>query len=118
MRSEGYKIYATSLHETSNSVYDLDASQKTAIVFGTEADGISKEVGAEADGFVHIPMKGFTESFNLSVSAALCINTFLLKLEGKWPSLTEDEKRALRSEWYRRVVRAADLILKNNGIEV
>lgn len=118
LRKEGYKIYATSLHETSNSIYDLDATEKTAIVFGTESDGISKEAGEKADGFVHIPMNGFTESFNLSVTAALCINTFHMKLEGEWPKLSDEEQMKLKSEWYRRSVREADLILKTKGITV
>ncbi len=118
LRKDGYKIYATSLHETSNSIYDLDAFEKTAIVFGTESDGISKEAGEKADGFVHIPMNGFTESFNLSVTAALCINTFRMKLKGEWPQLSEAEKWELKSEWYRRTVREADLILKTKGIIV
>lgn len=118
LRKDGYKIYATSLHETSNSIYDLDASEKTAIVFGTESDGISKEAGEKADGFVHVPMNGFTESFNLSVTAALCINTFRMKLNGEWPILSELEQLKLKSEWYRRSVREADLILKTKGIIV
>lgn len=118
LRKDGYKIYATSLHETSNSIYDLDATKKTAIVFGTESDGISKEAGEKADGFVHIPMNGFTESFNLSVTAALCINTFRMKLDGQWPLLSELDKMELKSEWYRRTVREADLILKTKGIVV
>lgn len=118
LRKEGYKIYATSLHETSNSIYDLDATEKTAIVFGTESDGISEEAGEKADGFVHIPMNGFTESFNLSVTAAICINTFRMKLDGNFPQLLEEEKVKLKSEWYRKTVREADLILKTKGIAI
>ena len=116
LRAKGYKIYATSLHETSRSVYDLDPSEKTAIVFGTEADGITKEAGEQADGYVHIPMAGFTESYNLSVSAAICLT--VLKNKGKWSSLTEDEKLELKSIWYRKIVREADRILKLKGVEI
>ncbi|MEP0985194.1 RNA methyltransferase [Ekhidna sp.] len=117
LRKEGYQIYATSLHETSRSIYDLDPKQKTAIVFGTEADGITEEAGEKADGFVHIPMSGFTESFNLSVSAAICLTVMKSKL-GEWPQLQDEEKLDLRAEWYRKIVREADLILKTKGIEV
>lgn len=115
LRKNGYKVYATSLHETSRSIYDLDPSQKSAIVFGTESDGITKEAGEKADGFVHIPMSGFTESFNLSVSAAICLTVLKSKL-GKWPSLDVKEKLELRAEWYRKIVREADLILKSKGV--
>lgn len=117
LRTKGYKIYATSLHEKSQSIYDIDSSVKTAIVFGTEADGITPEAGEKADGFVHIPMNGFTESFNLSVSAAICLTILRSKLDS-WPSLSEQEKLVLRSEWYRKVVREADLILKSKGVEI
>ena len=115
LRKDGYKVYATSLHETSQSIFDIDPNQKTAIVFGTEADGITQEAGEKADGFVHIPMSGFTESFNLSVSAAICLTVLKSKL-GRWPQLEHSEKLSLRAEWYRKIVREADLILKSKGV--
>ena len=111
LRKDGYKIAATSPNENSTSIYELDTSQKTAIVFGTEAEGISEEVGQKADALVHIPMAGFTESFNLSVSAAICL-TVLKGRAGSWPSITETEKLELRAEWYRKIVREADKILE------
>lgn len=110
LRNNGYVIYATSLHKTSSSIYDLDVNQKTAIVFGTEADGITEEAGQKADGFVHIPMQGFTESFNLSVSAAICLTVFKEKIK-KWEPLSENEKLLLRAEWYQKIVREAEKIL-------
>ena len=110
LRKDGYKIYATSLHETSRSIYDLNPQQKTAIVFGTEATGISEEAGQKADGYVHIPMAGFTESFNLSVSASICLT--VLKGTSAWPGLNDEEKRELKAEWYRKIVREADKILE------
>lgn len=116
LRHNGYKIYATSLHETSKSINDLDPNQKTAIVFGTEADGITKEAGELADGFVHIPMSGFTESYNLSVSAAICLTVLKAGL-GTWPQLEKEEQVELRAQWYRSIVREADLILKSRGVE-
>lgn len=117
LREQGYQIFATSLHETSSSIGDIDPEKKTAIVFGTEADGITPEAGEKADGFVHIPMSGFTESFNLSVSAAICLTVLKSKLK-KLPPLDEEEKLVLRSEWYRKIVREADLILKTKGVVV
>lgn len=117
LRSLGYQIYATSLHKTSRSIEDINPTKRTAIVFGTEADGISEEAGEKADGFVHIPMSGFTESFNLSVSAAICLTVLKAKLK-EWPPLNDQEKLVLRSEWYRKIVREADLILKTKGVEI
>ncbi|MEP5612067.1 MAG: RNA methyltransferase [Cyclobacteriaceae bacterium] len=118
LRSNGYKVYATALHQEAVSIDELKVDQKIAIVFGTESDGISKEAGEKADGLVHIPMFGFTESFNLSVSAALCLNTIRGKLNGAFPGITSKEKIELRAEWYRRIVREADLILKTKGVQV
>lgn len=114
LREKGYKVYATSLHETSRSIYDLDPNDKTAIVFGTEANGISEEAGKKADSYVHIPMAGFTESFNLSVSATICLT--VLKGKSKhWPSISEEEKIELKAEWYRKIVREADKILEHKA---
>ncbi len=118
LRDDGYKVYATSLHETSISIDDLPVDKKLAIVFGTESDGISMEAGQNADGLVHLPMYGFTESFNLSVSAALCLSALKSKMNGVFPGISQEEKVQLRAEWYRRIVREADLILKTNGVEV
>lgn len=114
LRARGYKIYATSLQETSMSVHELDVSQKTAIVFGTEGKGISTEAGKKADGYVHIPMQGFTESFNLSVSAAICL-TVLKQKKALLPSLSEDERLELKAAWYRKIVREADKIIEHNA---
>lgn len=118
LRSEGYTIYATSLNERSLSIDELDPTTKTAIVFGTEGTGISEEAGEKADGYVHIPMAGFTESFNLSVSAALCLSTLSHKTGKAFPAITNEEKQQLKADWYRKIVREADLILKNQGVEV
>ena len=118
LRSENYQILATSLHETSQSIYEIDISKKTALVFGTESNGISKEAGELADGYVHIPMDGFTESFNLSVSAAICLTVLKGKLNNIWPNMEIEEQNNIKANWYRSIVREADLILKTKGIEV
>ena len=111
LREMGYKIYATSLQETSRSIYDLNPNEKTAIVFGTESDGISIEAGEKADGFVHVPMAGFTESFNLSVSATICL-TVLKGKQKNWPPISEEEKLELKAHWYRNIVKRSDKILE------
>jgi tRNA (guanosine-2'-O-)-methyltransferase len=52
---------------------DFDITKPTALFFGTEHDGLSQEILGRADGFIKIPMVGFTESLNISVSAAIII---------------------------------------------
>ena len=72
LRKKGYKIIATLPHENDVMLQDLDISQPIALVFGTEKTGLTETAIKNADAFVKIPMYGFTESFNISVSAALC----------------------------------------------
>ncbi|SNS46116.1 tRNA (guanosine-2'-O-)-methyltransferase [Belliella buryatensis] len=112
LRKEGYQIFATSPRADSISIDQLNANQKTALVFGNEHEGVSEEVIAKADGLVHIPMFGFTESFNISVSASI----FLFDLQRKAMALnipdfyiTEAEKEILRSKWYREIVKNSEI---------
>lgn len=114
LRQDGYKIIATTPHEQDVSINELPLDEKTAIVFGSELTGLSDEAMAEADGYVKIPMVGFSESFNISVSAALCLyelSTRLRKDNGKWP-LNDREKVNLRLDWIRNSVREVEMIEK------
>ncbi len=112
LREKGYKIYGTSPALTSISVYDLEPKEKIALVFGNEHEGISEEVKSKADGLVHIPMLGFTESFNISVSASIFLFDLIRKAEKYQHShfyLSEKEKNELRLKWYREIVKHSDL---------
>ena len=73
LRQKGYRIIATLPHENDTLITQLDISQPTALVFGTELTGLSQEAIDHADGYVKVPMYGFTESFNISVCAALSL---------------------------------------------
>jgi tRNA (guanosine-2'-O-)-methyltransferase len=112
LKKAGYKIIATSPHKENCSIQDLDITSKTALVFGTELKGISNEVMVQADGFVKLPMFGFTESFNISVSAALCLHNLVHKLhesEIDW-RLREEEKEQVLLQWLRNSIRSSKLI--------
>ena len=114
LKKNGYKIAATSLQEDTVSLEDLPVDHKLAIVFGTEDNGVSAELLEHADYTVKIPMCGFTQSLNVSVSAALCIQELsnrLKKTDIQW-QLTDDEKNELRLDWYKQSVRSPDHILK------
>ena len=79
---------------------------------GNELRGTSDYALQHADQKIFIPMHGFTESFNISVSAAICLNTILTKLRHSnvnW-QLSDEEKQTLQLQWYRKVVRRSDLI--------
>ena len=87
LRAKGYRIVATTPHDQDVMIDDLPLDQKTALVFGTELHGLSETALQNADAFVKIPMYGFTESFNISVSAALSmfhLTEKLRKSEIQW----------------------------------
>jgi tRNA (guanosine-2'-O-)-methyltransferase len=114
LKKKNYRILATSPSPDSLSINDVSLDQRTALVFGTEYTGVSDIVKEYADELVTIPMYGFTESFNVSVSAALCLNALITKMHASdtnW-NLTEVEKVALRLEWYRSIVVNAELYEK------
>ena len=108
LKTQGYRIVATSPHkkDTTPDKLDLDKG-KIALVFGTELDGLSEQALAMADEFVSIPMVGFTESFNISVSAALCIYQLtdrLRKSALNW-QLDDNETISLLLGWMRNSIR-------------
>jgi tRNA (guanosine-2'-O-)-methyltransferase len=115
LKSQGFKIVATTPHKDDKTIYDFDVTQKFALVFGTEKEGISQDIFDMADEFVKIPMYGFTESFNISVCAAMCMNEFSNKIRKQIPNpyLSTDEKRDVYIEWLRKSIRKCDLIIKD-----
>ena len=111
LKSDGYTIIATTPHKNDTPLNQLDLSKKTALLFGTELNGLSDIAIENADGFVKIPMYGFTESFNISVSAAIILHQLTDKLresEHCW-QLTENEKLDIRLDWARNVVKKSEL---------
>ncbi len=115
LRNNGYKIFATTPHTDSFEISDLPIDQKFALVFGTEKLGISETVKNNADGFVKINMHGFTESFNISVSAALSMYELTKRLHSSrnipW-QLSEADKDELLLKWMKKSLVSSDLILK------
>jgi len=113
LKQQGYKIVATAPHAT-KSIEDLELADKTAFLFGEEADGLTEQAVSLADELVTIPMFGFTESFNLSVSAGICLHSFLSRLRKsdiEW-QLSEAEKQQLRLEWSYQSVRNAPSLVR------
>lgn len=116
LKQKGYKIIATSPHSNDVNLEDFDLSQgKTALVFGTELTGISKTVEENADGFMKIPMYGFTESFNISVSAAITFHHLVNKLQHSDIDfkLKNDEQEAVLLEWMKRSIKGSELIVND-----
>lgn len=112
LKQRGYRIVATMPDPKARSLFDLPLDTKLALIFGTEEAGISPEALALADEFVTIPMYGFTESFNVSVSAALCMQQIVKQLHDSdiaW-KLSDDEKLEIQHRWLKRIVRASGLL--------
>lgn len=105
LKQQGYKILVTHLDASSKSIYDWDFSQKTAMVFGSEGFGVSEEAIKYCDQTVILPMEGFTQSYNISVAAALCMfyvnQQRKLKL-GSNADLSLEEKNLLTASYYLR----------------
>jgi len=113
LRKRGYRIIATSPHTDDCLLQDFEIDEKTALFFGTERDGLSKTVLDEADGFLKIGMQGFTESLNISVSAAIILQDLTAKLKKtdlNW-SLTSDEKLDKRLDWTKKSIKSINDIL-------
>jgi tRNA (guanosine-2'-O-)-methyltransferase len=114
LRARGYKIAATDPSPEGVSIHDVSVKDKIAIVMGNELHGTSSFAIDHADMKVRIPMYGFTESLNISVSAAICLNALvplLRKDEVPW-QLTEAEKEEIKLRWLRKMVRNAEILEK------
>lgn len=104
LRKQGYQILATSPRQHSIPLHKIEVEQPIAIVFGAEQMGVTEESMNAADGLIHIPMYGFTESFNISVSVAVVFHHLMLKLRTSrvhW-ELPEDQQQALLLQWVQK----------------
>lgn len=111
LRQQGYRIAVTD-PAGGTPISDAPLDKPLAIVMGNERHGSSAYALKHADLAVTIPMTGFTESMNISVSAAICLYTSLSRLrQSEFPwQLSEQEKEELRLLWYKKSVRNAEVI--------
>jgi tRNA (guanosine-2'-O-)-methyltransferase len=113
LKAKGYKIIATTPHNDSCLLDDFEFDGKTALFFGTEKTGLSDEVLEKADGYLKIPMVGFTESLNISVSTAILLQSLTTKLKketSRW-ELSADEKLATRLQWAKNSIKSGEEIV-------
>ena len=114
LRDNGYQIIATTPHNDSTLLTDFCPREKSAIFFGTERQGLSQEVMQQADGFLKIPMVGFSESLNVSVSAAIIIQQLAQKVRDSdldW-QLSEMEVLEKRLDWTKKSIKDVKGIIK------
>ena len=123
LKREGYRLVATTPHKDGFIPETLPLSQKTALIFGTELAGLSPIALEMADDFIKIPMVGFTESLNISVSAAIFIQSLTNRLHSSalvW-QLTEPEKDEILLKWLKQSINHSDSISRmflNNNPEI
>ncbi len=114
LKNMGYRIVATTPHKNDHTIDKLPIDKKTALVFGTEIDGISATVFEMADDFVKIPMYGFTESFNISVCAAICMYELTSRIRKEVPNhlLTEEERTDVYLNWLKTSIDSSEGIIE------
>ncbi len=114
LKAKGYKIVATTPHSSNCELHDFDISKKACFFFGRETEGLSDEVLNAADCFLKIPMVGFTESLNISVSAAIILQhvTTKLRLSSINWHLTDEEILTKRFDWIRKTLKSYDAIVE------
>ena len=112
LRKQGYKIIATTPHKNSMNLDSLSLEDKTAIVFGTELTGLSDIAIDSADNYLRIPMYGFTESYNISVSAAITLFTLTQRIRNSninW-KLKSEELTDILLNWARNSISRHEVV--------
>ncbi|MBO5963349.1 MAG: RNA methyltransferase [Bacteroidales bacterium] len=114
LKSQGYKIVATLPAEKDVSLPEININQPLAIVFGNEKEGLSETTKNMADICMKIPMYGFTESYNISVSAAITMYTLTEKMRHAQINYQLSEERRLNTliKWAKHSIRRSDIVEK------
>ncbi len=114
LRRLGYRIVATTPHRDDVTLEDFSLEEGPAVLLlGTEKEGLSEVALDHADEYLRIPMRGFVESLNISVSAAICLQALSARLrvtDLPW-RLSDYERLLILNRWLRRSVRNAELIV-------
>jgi len=114
LKQRGFRVYAT-LPGAKETIEDVDVSTPLAIAFGNEHAGLSKAAIEACDGAIGVPMFGFTESFNLSVTVGLAMNRLAQRRRavlGTLGDLPDAKRRHLRARWFAYKIRGAEEIIE------
>ena len=120
LRAEGFAIYVTHLDRGTRALGELSFAGKVALVFGSEHRGVSDEAVALADATFAIPMRGFVQSFNVSVAAAIALAKAVERREverGRHGDLPDAEAAALRERFYVLAVKQRARIAKAEAVQ-
>jgi tRNA (guanosine-2'-O-)-methyltransferase len=114
LKLQGYQIVATTPHTNDCELHEFDVTKKSCFFFGRETEGLSEDVLSTADCFLKIPMVGFTESLNISVSAAIILQHVTTKLKQSninW-QLSVEEQLEKRLDWIKKTIKSYDDIVE------
>lgn len=115
LKEQGYAIAATTLRNDLPlmSPEEIPLDRPLALCMGNEEFGLSDQVHALADYYVRIPMYGFTRSFNISVSAALCLRALIQRLHESavdW-HLSLEERAKITRKWIRASLKQPERLI-------
>jgi len=114
LKDKGFKLLAADpplKNPDSIRLDQIDVSSPVALIFGNELEGLHPELRQKCDGFFHIPMYGFTESFNVSVAVGITLYELRSRI-GLDKLISEEEQQQLLDLWAKKSIREADKILK------
>jgi tRNA (guanosine-2'-O-)-methyltransferase len=105
-KQQGFQIIVTDLNTTAVSFRNIDYTKPTLLVMGNEKEGVSKEVIAQADKSIVIPMQGMVQSLNVSVATALILYEAQRQLENakryEIPQLSIEKREKIKAAWVYR----------------
>jgi tRNA (guanosine-2'-O-)-methyltransferase len=114
LHARGFRVYATQ-PAAAASIDDVDVSAPMAVMFGNEHRGLSAAAVAACDGAISVPMFGFTESFNLSVTVALATSMLAARRRAYINApgdLPADLRDRLRARWFALRIRGVIGVLE------
>ncbi len=117
LKDRGFQVYATHL-EAARPIEEIDFSKPTAVVLGNEKDGVSQEMLSAVDGRFIVPMQGFTQSFNISVAAAVIFyHAWRQRSEvlGQCGDLSEEQQKQVLANYYLRCLDNPEAVLQRTS---
>ena len=110
LKKDGYALYVATM-DADKRPEDLHDTRRLAVAFGNEHQGVSAELRSLADGTFAIPMRGFVESLNVSVAAAITMQA--LARDGR-PPLPAGRQRELKARFLMNSVKNADQVIERS----
>lgn len=115
LRARGFRVFATLPDARAVSIEEVDVSTPLAVIFGNEHEGVSQKAIDACDGTVTVPMFGFTESYNLSVTVGLAMGRLVARRRAHIEAhgdLDPDRRARLRARWFALRIRGVVGVLE------